>query len=100
MPMTSEAKVKAAVKKILDTHGVYHFSPVTSGYGRAGIPDIVGCCCGRFIAIECKAGRGETTALQERELAFIRAHGGTALVINEHNIDELKEYLDATKNTR
>ena len=63
--MTPEAKVKNKVKKILDSLGCYHFSPQTGGYGKSGIPDIIACYKGRFIAIECKAGKGQVTALQK-----------------------------------
>jgi len=93
MAQTPEGKVKAAVKKVLDKHGVYHFSPATGGYGRSGIPDIICCHGGLFIAVECKAGKGTTTPLQERELAAVRAHGGVALVINERNLEELEFVL-------
>jgi hypothetical protein len=49
---------------------------------------------GRFCGIECKAGKGKTTALQDRELARIQEAGGIALVINEDNIIKLKELLN------
>tara|TARA_R110000822_G_scaffold648_1_gene2844 strand:+ start:53 stop:346 length:294 start_codon:yes stop_codon:yes gene_type:complete len=90
---TPEAKVKAAVRKLLVEFGIYYFSPSANGFGRAGIPDIICCFQGKFIAIECKAGKGKTTALQDRELNAIRAAGGMAMVINENNIIELKEKL-------
>lgn len=93
MAQTPEAKVKAAVRKLLVEFGVYYFSPAANGYGRAGIPDIICCFGGRFIAIECKAGKGVTTALQDRELAAIRTAGGMTMVVNETNIQELKEKL-------
>tara|TARA_R110000868_G_scaffold12672_4_gene60142 strand:- start:1045 stop:1254 length:210 start_codon:yes stop_codon:yes gene_type:complete len=60
--------------------------PATGGYGRSGVPDLVGCCNGKFFAIECKAGKGKTTALQDNELRKIKEAGGIALVINEDNI--------------
>lgn len=91
---TPEAKIKAQAKRILADSGAYFFMPPGSGYGRAGIPDIVGCIRTKFFAIECKAGKGKTTALQDRELLAIHAHGGAALVINETNIDTLKEVID------
>ena len=91
MPMTPEAKVKKKVKELLDQMGVYHFSPMQNCMGRAGIPDIIGCLEGKFIAIECKAGKGTTTALQERELTRIQNAGGLALVVNEENINQLWE---------
>ena len=79
MASTPEAKVKAAVKKLLDEMGIYHFSPVQNGMGRAGIPDIIGCYRGRFLGIECKAGNGKTTALQDLELEKIRDRKSTRL---------------------
>lgn len=93
MAQTPEGKVKAAVRKLLVEFGIYYFSPSANGYGRAGIPDIICCFGGRFIAIECKAGNGVTTALQDREIAAIRTAGGMTMVVNETNIQELKEKL-------
>jgi hypothetical protein len=93
MAQTPEGKVKAAVRKLLVEFGIYYFMPAANGFGRAGIPDIICCFGGRFIAIECKAGKGTTTALQDRELAAIRTAGGMAMVVNETNLDELKEKL-------
>lgn len=81
--MTPEGAVKAAVRKLLVKYGVYFFSPFGAGMGRAGIPDIIACYAGNFIAIECKAGKGRTTALQERELDTIRSCGGIALVVSD-----------------
>jgi Holliday junction resolvase len=95
MASTPEGKVKAQVRRILDERGVYYFCPATGGYGRSGVPDIIGCCHGVFFAIECKAGKGQTTALQERELRRIADAGGTALVIYEDGMDLVREMLDA-----
>lgn len=92
--MTPEGAVKQKVRKILDAHGVYYFFPATHGYGRSGVVDVVCCHMGRFLGIECKAGKGKTTALQDRELRKIKEAGGMALVINEENINELEEILD------
>ena len=98
MALTPEAKVKKKVKEILDQMEVYHFSPMQNGMGRAGIPDIIGCLDGQFLGIECKAGRGTTTALQERELTRIQNAGGYALVVNEENINQLWEIKEWIQN--
>lgn len=90
---TPETKVKRAVVKILDKHGAYHFFPATHGYGRSGVPDIVACHNGQFIGIECKAGKGTTTALQERELKLIEKAGGVTFVIREDTLDVLEYYF-------
>ena len=91
--MTPEAKVKAKVKKLLDELRIYYFFPATHGYGRSGVPDIIGCFMGLFVAIECKAGKGQLTVLQEREIERIIEAGGFTFVAREDNIDELKEKL-------
>jgi len=87
MAQTPEKKVKDAVTKILKHYNAYYFYPVMGGYGRSGIPDIIACYKGRFIAIECKAGKNTLTALQEAELKKIEEAKGYVLVVNEENID-------------
>jgi Holliday junction resolvase len=87
--MTPEAKVKAKVYKVLKAKNIYYFSPQTGGYGRSGVPDIICCCRGIFIGIECKAGNNKPTPLQEAEMEKIRAAGGKTFVINENNLHEL-----------
>jgi Holliday junction resolvase len=98
MPETPERKVKKKVTKILDEFGVYYFYPVTGGYGRSGVPDIICCFKGKFIAIECKAGDGKTTALQDKNLNAIREQRGRALVINEENISDVTQLLLGIQN--
>lgn len=90
---TPETKVKRAVVKILDEHGAYHFFPATHGYGRSGVPDIVACHKGKFIGIECKAGKGVPTALQLRELRLIDEAGGISMVVREDTTDLVKSVM-------
>jgi hypothetical protein len=91
--MTPEKKVKTKVVAILKEFGAYYFYPVAGGYGASGVPDIICCYRGRFIGIECKAGKGKTTALQEKNIAQIIATGGKAIVVNEENIDHVRYLL-------
>ena len=93
MATTPEGKVKNAVKAYLKEIGAWHFLPVSNGMGRHGIPDIIVCWQGRFIAVECKAPgkRSNTSALQDRELAGIAAAGGVAVVVDD--VEQLKAAL-------
>lgn len=95
--MTPEGRVKAQVKKTLDKHGVYHFSPPANGYGRVGIPDIIGCMDGKFIAIECKAKGNTPTALQRRELEAIHKAGGVAMVVDENTVELLGKWFEEAR---
>ena len=97
MAKTPEAKVKEAVVKILKEYDVYYFFPVQMGMGRSGIPDIICCVDGNFLAIECKANGNKPTPLQERELAAIRKNMGTALVVDEHNLTIVRDTLEELK---
>ena len=100
MAITPEGTVKKTIKKMLESACAYYVVPVSNGMGRHGVPDFLVCYQGRFIGIEAKAGKGTTTALQDRELAAIVQAGGVALVVNEHNMDELKEILNAPPQDR
>jgi pantoate kinase len=91
---TPEAKVKAQIRKILDATKAYYAMPIGTGYGNSGVPDFLVCHQGNFIGIEAKAGKGKTTALQEKHLADIRAAGGVTFVINETNLNQLKEVFN------
>jgi hypothetical protein len=97
---TPERKVKEAVAAVLKNNAVYYFFPPANGLGRAGIPDIIACCNGMFLAIECKAGKGVTTALQERELSRIRNAGGVAIVVRENNIDSIQPIINQLRSIR
>jgi len=88
--VTPEGKVKDKAKHILDKIGAYYFMPSTGGYGRSGIPDIVGCLNGVFFAVECKANGGRPTALQLREIDRINVAGGFAIVVDEDNVTLLE----------
>jgi pantoate kinase len=87
MASTPEALVKKRIRKILDKAGVYYAMPIGTGYGNSGVPDFLCCFNGEFLAIEAKAGKGKTTALQDKHLADILAAGGRTLIINEEQLE-------------
>ena len=91
---TPEKKIKDKVKKVLDQLNCYYFFPATGGFGRSGVPDIVCCIEGRFVGIECKANGNLPTALQQKNLNDIGFNGGVALIIDETNVGELKEWIE------
>jgi Holliday junction resolvase len=91
--MTPEAKVKKKVVDVLKKNGAYYFFPATGGYGRSGVPDIVCCYRGVFVAIECKAGTNKPTPLQQAEMGKIKQAQGFVLVVNEDNIDDVATLL-------
>jgi|TARA_R110000803_G_scaffold47527_3_gene99060 pantoate kinase len=97
MASTPEALIKKRIRKILDTTSTYYAMPVGTGYGNSGVPDFLCCSNGHFLAIEAKAGKGKTTALQDAHIERIQKAGGTAVIINEQNIDTLPALLEQMK---
>jgi Holliday junction resolvase len=64
-------------------------------YGTAGIPDIICCYQGRFIAFEVKQPSGKLTKLQENTMAKIRKAGGCAFkVTSDSEVREIIQNLN------
>ena len=96
MAATPEKKVKDKVVTQLKALGAYYFYPVTGGFGASGVPDIIVCYKGRFFGLECKANGNKPTPLQQLNIDKINDAGGIALVIDEHNMNEVKTILENT----
>lgn len=84
---------------MLKERGFWYVFPIGSVYTRSGTPDIIACCGGRLVAIECKSGKNKPTALQEKELNAIAAAGGAAFVVDEENVEGLRLWLDCCTKT-
>lgn len=93
MGATPEVLTKRKIRKILDAHGVYYAMPIGTGYGNSGVPDFLCCVGGKFLAIEAKAPKGKTTALQESHLRRIAECDGIAMVVREENLNELENTI-------
>ena len=91
--MTPEGVIKKQVKEVLTDLGAWYCMPVGSGYGKSAIPDFIICYQGHFLAIETKAGNKQATAIQAREIDRIKTAEGIAWVINETNLENLKEWI-------
>jgi Holliday junction resolvase len=76
---TPESFEKAEICKYLDFIGAWYFKPMMNGFGKAGVPDIIVCLNGAFIAIEVKREGKEPTPIQVRRMREIWGAGGKAL---------------------
>ncbi|MDD3537375.1 MAG: VRR-NUC domain-containing protein [Eubacteriales bacterium] len=61
-------------------------------YGTAGLPDIICCIKGRFVAFEVKTPSGKLTKLQEATIRKIRAAKGEAFKVT--SVEDAKSILD------
>ena len=77
---TPEGRIKTAIRGYLRSIGAFEFLPTQNHFSRAGVPDIICCINGRFVAIEVKTAKGKVTELQQMCIDEIRAARGVAFV--------------------
>lgn len=87
----SEKGLENKIKKHLKDNGHYYIKISASVNMRSGIPDIIACIFGRFVAIEVKNpnGKGKVSGLQRFHINEIETSGGNATVI-----DSFEDYLE------
>ena len=89
-----EADLIKKIKDYLKTVPELFFWKEHGGqYGTAGIPDLIVCYKGKFIAFECKVGNNKATPLQDATIKQILRAGGYALVVR--TVEEVKEIIKA-----
>jgi len=91
-----ESTINRKIQKLLTDNGAYVIKTIATN--RAGVPDIIACLDGKFIAIEGKTATGVVSKLQEAHLRQIKAAGGVAIVAKSP--DEVKSLLAKLKNTQ
>lgn len=93
----TEAAIIQAIRKYLSTIPELFFWKEHGGqYGTAGIPDLICCYRGFFVAIEVKTSTGRLTKLQDLTLEDIRKAGGIAVVAR--SVDDTKQIFESLKN--
>ncbi len=87
-----EAELIKKIKKYLATvPECFCWKEHGGQYGTAGIPDIICCFRGRFVALEAKVEKNTPTKLQQATIEQIRAAGGVAEVV--YSVDEAKTII-------
>lgn len=96
--MGAEKNYENQIKKYLTDNGIWHVKYFANGFTKSGIPDILACCNGHFLAIEVKAENGKPSELQLYHMEKIRQSGGHAIVVKPSQFDELKKLIWELKN--
>ena len=84
------AKISNYLKSV---DGLFFWKEHGGQDGTAGIPDLIVCYKGKFIAFEAKVGKNKATPLQDATIKRIIKAGGYALVVR--TLDEVKEIIEA-----
>ena len=87
-----ESQFQEQVIKYLKTlPKTWHVKIWGGGFMRAGIPDIICCINGKFIALELKRENGVASELQKRNVRLINEANGIALILYPKDFDEFKK---------
>lgn len=78
--MTSHAKLRKEITDWLKEIGAWYVCTNSQGYGRKGIPDILCCIRGKFVAIEVKIAPDKASPWQMRELHAVIEAGGISYI--------------------
>ena len=84
--------VKAILKYLKTVPNCFSWKEHGGMYGTAGIPDIICCYCGRFVAFEVKTETGKLTKLQEVTIRRIKEAKGQAFKVT--SVEEVKQILE------
>ncbi len=82
----TEKQLENKMKGYLKSKNIYHFKVHGNGFMRAGIPDLICCVKGLFVAIEVKRpdGKGKLSKLQEINIEQIQESGGIAIAFSSY----------------
>lgn len=87
-----EARLSRAIMAALKARGAFVFKVWGSEHMMAGLPDIIGCYRGQFIAIETKMPGNTTSRRQDFVISKILAAGGRVVVAQ--SVSEALSVLD------
>ena len=92
--MGPEKQFESEIKKFLDTlPNTYYFKYWAGPYSKSGIPDIIACVNGHFVALEVKAENGHASELQKHNIKLIHKANGLADIVYPKDFKKLKEEL-------
>jgi Holliday junction resolvase len=91
--MAEEKSLENRMKKFVETCGGWQVKFHANMFTKTGIPDVLMCVKGRFIAVEVKASKGRPSPLQIHHLKQIDNAGGYAILLYPDDYDEFKEFI-------
>lgn len=95
--MASEKNFETKVKKYIESVGGWQVKFFANRMTKTGIPDILACIDGHFVAVEVKAQNGTPSDLQLYHCAKIRKSGGFAFILYPSGFTKFKSFVEGLK---
>ena len=87
------------IRDFLKSNGCYVVKYFGCAYTKSGVPDLLTCVNGRFIAIEVKSDTGRPSELQLVNIKQIQDAGGIAIVLYPKDWDKFKAFIESILRT-
>lgn len=81
------------MKNFLESEGCWFVKFFANAYTKSGIPDLLVCCRGYFLAVEVKAQNGKPSELQKRNIKNIIKQYGYGVILYPDQFDDFKEMV-------
>lgn len=95
--MAQEKTFENKIKKFLDENNCWYVKFFANGYTKKGVPDLLCCVNGYFLAIEVKAENGKASDLQKWNIEKIKQAGGRALILKPSMFEEFRKLIAELK---
>ena len=97
--IAKEKNFENKIKKFLKDQECYFIKYWGGGqFTKSGVPDLLICCNGYFVAVEVKAENGKPSELQLWNIEQIKKAGGFATVLYPNQFEEFKKFIISLKN--
>lgn len=91
-----EKLFETQLKQYLKDNSIWYVKYWGGGeFTKAGIPDLICCINGIFVAIEVKASNGRPSELQKYEIEEIKKSNGIAFVLYPKDFEKFKRLVEA-----
>lgn len=91
--MAEEKNFENKIKRFIEAMGGWQVKYFANAYTKVGIPDILSCVNGNFIAVEVKASKGVPSPMQIHHLKQIDEAHGYAILLYPDMYEIFKKFL-------
>ena len=99
--MAAEKNFENRLKKYLEEKRCWFIKYwAGAAFTKTGIPDLLVCCNGYFVAIEVKAPNGKASELQKYNIRKIIESGGFGMILYPNQFNEFKKVIEHLQNSK
>lgn len=93
--MAQEKQFENKIKEFLKEKNIWFVKYFANAFTKSGIPDILACVNGKFVAIEVKAENGKPSELQLYQQKKIKESGGKAYILYPKDFEQFKKEIES-----